>query len=584
MIESRHPVARVTLVMAIVISLFSLTSARAHGATTPRIVLKPNTGPPGVPFTVSGQGFMPSEYVDLSFDRAFLALVHTLPDGTFTKTVGVGPQIATPGRHRVSAYGQQGGEFVQATYVVRTNWPRYHFDNANTGYNPYEGVLSASNVGTLHETWSVALGGTAAPDPIVAYGKVYVAPTDGIVRALDQARGTVIWSFDSGGTMSGTAPTAANNLIYVGNENGDLYALSASTGSMAWVRHLGLSISDSPIVSVGALYINAFAGSATTFMYSLDPLSGATNYFTDQALWDGTPPTLAYDLVLDEAGLGCAVQALDAATGAEQWFVSFCSGGDNSDAVAAANGLVFEGDDTGTHALDPDSGAVQWTSVPAWFACAVANGVVFAAANHLQALDANTGAVLWDSSVLDGARSAPIVANGVVYLGQGTGTLRAYGTADGALLWTSPVQRTSPATRPSPTACSTRPPPTGPCTRSACRRERGEGGGHSSSCHEDRARLERDPCRRIGGPGRTGQLIDARRIDQPEAGDRAAHHPVLGQRVGVRGIRNRGHHLRRHAHGQGHHVSHRDVHQEDQSPQDGHSGHAHGDRDRRDER
>jgi outer membrane protein assembly factor BamB len=435
MIQAKHPVGRVVLVSTLLLLLFSLDWTRARAATTPRIVTKPKSGPPTVPFTVKGEGFLPETTFLLSFDKSVIGYVETSPEGTFTTMADPYVGAETPGIHFVIAH--QGVE-VSTTYLIRTNWPRYHFDNANTGFNPYENILETSKVGRMVGRWTVPLGGSAAPDPIVAYGRVYVGPTDGVVRALDRATGSLLWSFDSGGTMSGTAPTAANNFIYVGNQNGDLYALSASTGRVGWVRHLGVSISDSPVVSTEALYVDVSAGTRT-FLYSLDPLTGVTNYFSNQALSDVPPPTLAYGFVFDEGGIGCVVQALDADTGTEAWFQTFCSESDFSRAVAAANHLVFEGDEGGTHALDPDTGAVVWTSSPTLVAPSVAGGVVYVASSQLIALDADAGVVLWSASLVESAHSSPVVANGVVYLGQGSGTLHAYDVVDGTLLWTSRV-------------------------------------------------------------------------------------------------------------------------------------------------
>ncbi|HEY6785082.1 MAG TPA: PQQ-binding-like beta-propeller repeat protein, partial [Gemmatimonadales bacterium] len=90
------------------------------------------------------------------------------------------------------------------------NWPRFHFDNANTAFNPFETALSPTNVSGLVQKWAISTAPGSSPDPIEARGLVYVAPADGVVRALDPATGATVWATDTGGPMSeGFAPTFA---------------------------------------------------------------------------------------------------------------------------------------------------------------------------------------------------------------------------------------------------------------------------------------------------------------------------------------------------------------------------------------
>src|SRR5262245_37235979 len=167
MIQSRHPVARVALVMTLVLSLFSLSVTRARAATAASISLKPAVGPPTIPISVKGSGFDASEVVDISFDTSLVGTAIASPDGSFTKSVKA-PRTATPGSHTVTATGESSGFTATGAFLVRTNWPRFHFDNASTGFNPYENVLSTSNVATLVQKWSMPTAEGAAPDPIVA--------------------------------------------------------------------------------------------------------------------------------------------------------------------------------------------------------------------------------------------------------------------------------------------------------------------------------------------------------------------------------------------------------------------------------
>ena len=72
----------------------------------------------------------------------------------------------------------------------------------------------------------------------------------------------------------------------------------------------------------------------------------------------------------------------------------------------------------------------------------MANGIVYAGSTDgkLYALDASTGAQLWNDMAGADVNGSPAVANGVVYVGTavGTGTVYALKAKNGAVLWTAP--------------------------------------------------------------------------------------------------------------------------------------------------
>src|SRR5437899_13665 len=46
-------------------------------------------------------------------------------------------------------------------------------------------------------------------------------------------RGGLVWSFRTGGNVD-SSPTVVNGVVYVGSEDGRVYALNASTGAKVW--------------------------------------------------------------------------------------------------------------------------------------------------------------------------------------------------------------------------------------------------------------------------------------------------------------------------------------------------------------
>jgi hypothetical protein len=116
------------------------------------ISLIPNTGPPTTTTRVSGTGFVPNTKVVISFDKTRLAFATADASGAFSNVPVPVPSSAAPGRHTVTAAAGSGVR-GSSSFLVRTNWSQFHFDPAQTGFNPYENVLSRSSIARLKPNW-----------------------------------------------------------------------------------------------------------------------------------------------------------------------------------------------------------------------------------------------------------------------------------------------------------------------------------------------------------------------------------------------------------------------------------------------
>ena len=90
------------------------------------------------------------------------------------------------------AWGQQpAGKCVN-------NWAEFHRYNMER-WNPCEKVLNVNNVGNLGLKWSYATVDYVYSSPAVANGVVYVGSEDGNVYALNASTGAKLWSYTTGG-------------------------------------------------------------------------------------------------------------------------------------------------------------------------------------------------------------------------------------------------------------------------------------------------------------------------------------------------------------------------------------------------
>ncbi|MFP4056780.1 MAG: PQQ-binding-like beta-propeller repeat protein [Candidatus Brocadiia bacterium] len=106
-------------------------------------------------------------------------------------------------------------------------WPQYRHDALRSG------VAGSALPATLGPAWEADVGGRLT-QPVVAGGKVLVAEADaGVVHALDQEKGTRLWSFAAGGRVD-SPPTVRGGRVLFGSADGWVTCLRLSDGELAW--------------------------------------------------------------------------------------------------------------------------------------------------------------------------------------------------------------------------------------------------------------------------------------------------------------------------------------------------------------
>jgi outer membrane protein assembly factor BamB len=408
------------------------------GAVTVSITLTPGVGPPTTKVSVSGGGFSAGEMVAVDFDATKVATATTSSAGTFSTTFTV-PKSAVPGSHPVTATGQTSGRSATRSFVVQTDWAKFNFDLANSGYNPYENVIGPSNVSGLKEAWTAATSNAINFAPAVANGVAYVNTEDELYTF--SAVGTTgcsgtpktckpLWTAAITGDAPSASPAVANGVVYVaGNytDNNHLYAFSAagSTGCSGtpktckplWTANTNGYPDSSPAVANGVVYIGSSDGEL--YGFSADGTTGCS----------GTPKTCK------PVWAGATGQYVDSSPAVVNGVVY----------VTASKLYAFSAaGTTGCSGTTLKTCKPLWTGTTPGFAVAspaVANGVVYTASNGKFAAFSATGTTgcsgtpktckpLWTGTTPAGATvTSPAVANGVVYTGSNPGSLYAFSAA-----------------------------------------------------------------------------------------------------------------------------------------------------------
>src|ERR1700674_1365913 len=393
-------------------------------SAAPSISLSKKSGPPTSKILVSGGGFKPNVGVDIFFDTKDKALVVTNGEGEFRNAGIYAPRRARPGEHWVTALERNNDKGAQEPFVVQTNWSQLGFDADGTRLNAYENVLNPKAAGSLDLNWSYTTGSGVFSSPAVVNGVVYFGSGDSNVYALNAHTGARIWNYTTG-LVAGTSPAVADGVVYIGSWDNNLYALNAHTGAKVWTQSIS-DVLSSPAVANGAVYVGSEDGN----IYALNARTGAKlwSYQTGSCCGVSSPAVANGVVYIGSADRN--IYALNARTGAKLW--SYSTGDPIFSSTAVANGLVYFGVGSSIDALSAQTCNLLW-SYETGGCCeesspAVANGVVYvgSADGNLYALNARTGARLWNYPTGTTVGSSPAVANGVVYVGSDDSNLYAF--------------------------------------------------------------------------------------------------------------------------------------------------------------
>jgi outer membrane protein assembly factor BamB len=291
------------------------------------------------------------------------------------------------------------------------------------------GVSTLPVVASSRPRWTFDTGDSVESSPAVADGSVYVGSDNGQVYALDAATGHSRWSYRTGSAVW-SSPAVASGTVYTGSNNGTVYALSAATGKLRWSYPTGKVVDSSPAVAGTMVYV----GSDNGRVYALDAATGhpAWSFATGGAV--DSSPAVSGHVVYIGSNNG-TVYALDARTGHRIW--SFATGSDvwSRPAIVGAAVYISSRDDR-VYALDAATGHLRWsfaTAAAIYSSPVAASGSIYVGSrdDKLYALDASTGHLRWSFTTRSTVDSTPAVADGTVYAGGNDHTVYAFDAATG---------------------------------------------------------------------------------------------------------------------------------------------------------
>lgn len=290
-------------------------------------------------------------------------------------------------------------------------------------------------------TWRVETEGGVSSSPVYNDGTIYLDSNGASLYAIDYRSGAIRWRFRADNMLM-SAPLIAGGTIIVssgdalqrtwdpphyvvlGAGSNTIYGIDAITGRARWQLPIAGTGMPTGVLAAG-LFIHL---SGTGTVIALDPQTGRVRWQTNIASTANMtePVDLGDGTILLSGGFPNAVYRMRAKDGSIVWSHRFpdCAAGFTDQPVAADAERVYGG------YLKLDS------SDPRCF------GVYSAAVQHAYALNARSGALLWDHALSHGIvpprneGAIPLVHDGTVYIGSAVAPeMHALDAKTGRVLW-----------------------------------------------------------------------------------------------------------------------------------------------------
>lgn len=256
--------------------------------------------------------------------------------------------------------------------------------------------------------WRAKLSSPSRAAPTIAGGRVFVTTMSNSILALDPANGAVLWEFSglgqSTGLVGAASPAATAEIVVPAFSSGEIYALRAGNGSVAWSDNLASA------VRLGG--------------------AGALSDIRGLPVIDGN--------IVYAISYGGKIAAIDIMTGARVWHKDISG---SKTPWVAGNRVYVISSDARIVSLDKGKGSAIWVSQLAryknkekregailWAGPIMAGSrlLAFSTDGRVAEVDPAKGTLIREWRSGEDIKISPIVANGTLYILGDDGDLTAY--------------------------------------------------------------------------------------------------------------------------------------------------------------
>lgn len=302
--------------------------------------------------------------------------------------------------------------------------------------------------------WTFPAEGPIDSSPAIYKGVIYVGSDDGHVYAIDETSGRMLWRSKLGDKVK-SSPAVEGGVLVVGCEDKKVWGLSSQTGKVLWSFETKDRVSSSPAVHDGVAYVGGWDG----ILYALEAKTGklrwqfpaAANHNIEGEKTEATPAlaetTRAVPPVESPEPVAKAAASPGIPTSSLGRITSSPCVGPNMVIVTAHNGNVY--------AVSTHDGSLLWQFRTGGKIMAspmiLDNLVYFGSWDHaFYAVDLATGKQRWKTGAAESFSIAATGVGGRIFASNDDLKLYCFDAKTGKVIWKTQINSPVPLLSSSP--------------------------------------------------------------------------------------------------------------------------------------
>ena len=315
-----------------------------------------------------------------------------------------------------------------------TSWPMFRGSPSLLGVAPID--LPSS----LKLLWTFKAGDAVKSSAAIVAGRVFIGCEDGNLYALNLADGAKKWAFKTDGGIE-SSPLVLDGKVYFGSSDGALYCVDAEKGEQVWKHQTDSKILGSPnwYRNAGESEVRIIVGSYDYKIHSVDAKTGKPAWAFETGNYINGTPAIAEGKTMF-GGCDAILHVISLREGEKISEVP--AGAYIAGSGAAVGSRVYIGQyDNQFLCIDIAEKKIVWTyedrAFPFYSSPAVASDrVIFGGRDkRLHAVQRTDGKSIWNFPTQGKVDSSPVVCGDKVIVGSDDGRLYLVSLQDGKELW-----------------------------------------------------------------------------------------------------------------------------------------------------